>query len=108
MTTSRMVTAAVLLMLLELCGVDAYPPPVPMLFPDCVSGPLSHFPICDPALPLPTRIADLLSRMNLTEKSPQPQPRIALLTITSPCSHACSLCLVCMRLQVPLAGQQRA
>ena len=37
-------------------------------FPDCKNGPLAGFPICDPMLPSRQRAADLVSRMNLTEK----------------------------------------
>jgi beta-D-xylosidase 4 len=37
-------------------------------FPDCKSGPLSSFPICDPSLPFRQRAADLVSRMTTAEK----------------------------------------
>ncbi len=37
-------------------------------FPDCKSGPLSTFPICDQSLPARVRAADLVSRMTTSEK----------------------------------------
>ena len=37
-------------------------------FPDCRSGPLANFPICNQSIPSRERAADLVSRMNLTEK----------------------------------------
>jgi beta-glucosidase-like glycosyl hydrolase len=37
-------------------------------FPDCKSGPLSTFPICDHSLPSRQRAADLVSRMTTDEK----------------------------------------
>lgn len=37
-------------------------------FPDCKSGPLASFPICDQTLSSHERAADLVRRMNLTEK----------------------------------------
>ena len=37
-------------------------------FPDCTSGPLSHLPLCNPALPLKVRALSLINAMNLTEK----------------------------------------
>ena len=37
-------------------------------FPDCKAGPLATFPICNQALPSRARAADLISRMNVTEK----------------------------------------
>ncbi len=40
-------------------------------FPDCKSGPLSTFPICDQSLPTRVRAADFVSRMNITEKIQQ-------------------------------------
>ena len=40
-------------------------------FPDCKSGPLANFPICDPSLPSRQRAADLVSRMTTTEKITQ-------------------------------------
>jgi beta-D-xylosidase 4 len=40
-------------------------------FPDCKSGPLSAFPICDQSLPNRVRAADVVSRMNTTEKISQ-------------------------------------
>ena len=40
-------------------------------FPDCTSGPLSTFPICDQSLPSRQRAADLISRMTTTEKITQ-------------------------------------
>jgi beta-D-xylosidase 4 len=40
-------------------------------FPDCKSGPLSKFPICDPSLPSHQRAADLVSRMTIAEKTTQ-------------------------------------
>ncbi|CAF4950200.1 unnamed protein product, partial [Rotaria sp. Silwood1] len=40
-------------------------------FPDCKSGPLSTFPICDQSLPSHQRAADLISRMTTTEKITQ-------------------------------------
>ncbi|CAF0928516.1 unnamed protein product [Rotaria sordida] len=39
--------------------------------PDCKSGPLSTFPICDQSLPSRQRAADLISRMTTTEKITQ-------------------------------------
>ncbi len=38
------------------------------VFPDCKSGPLSTFPICDQSLPTCVRAADLFSRMTTAEK----------------------------------------
>jgi beta-glucosidase-like glycosyl hydrolase len=40
-------------------------------FFDCKSGPLATFPICDQSLPSRQRAADLVSRMNITEKISQ-------------------------------------
>ncbi|CAF1252537.1 unnamed protein product [Adineta ricciae] len=40
-------------------------------FPDCASGPLSKFPICDQTLPSRERAADLISRMTIDEKISQ-------------------------------------
>ncbi len=40
-------------------------------FPDCKSGPLARFPICDLSLPSRERAADLVSRMNTLEKISQ-------------------------------------
>jgi len=37
-------------------------------FPDCQSGPLSTFPICNQSLPSRQRAADLISRMTIVEK----------------------------------------
>lgn len=37
-------------------------------FPDCRSGPLAKFPICNQSIPSRERAADLVSRMNLSEK----------------------------------------
>ena len=39
------------------------------LFPDCKSGPLASFPICDQSLPVQQRAADLVSRMTVQEKA---------------------------------------
>ena len=39
--------------------------------PDCKSGPLSSFPICNQSLPSRQRAADLVSRMTTTEKITQ-------------------------------------
>jgi beta-D-xylosidase 4 len=38
-------------------------------FPDCKSGPLASFPICDHSLPADQRAADLISRMTMGEKA---------------------------------------
>jgi beta-D-xylosidase 4 len=40
-------------------------------FPDCKSGPLSTFQICNQSLPSRQRTADLISRMNTSEKISQ-------------------------------------
>ena len=40
-------------------------------FPDCKSGPLASFPICNQSLPSRQRAADLVSRMNISEKISQ-------------------------------------
>ncbi|CAF1318287.1 unnamed protein product [Adineta steineri] len=40
-------------------------------FPDCKSGPLSFFPICNQSLPSRERAADLISRMTTIEKISQ-------------------------------------
>jgi beta-D-xylosidase 4 len=40
-------------------------------FPDCKSGPLSTFPVCDQSLPARERAADIVSRMTTTEKITQ-------------------------------------
>ena len=40
-------------------------------FPDCKSGPLATFPICDQSLPYRVRAADVVSRMTTTEKISQ-------------------------------------
>ncbi|CAF3378305.1 unnamed protein product [Rotaria sp. Silwood1] len=40
-------------------------------FPDCKSGPLSTFPICDQSLPSHQRAADLISRLTTAEKITQ-------------------------------------
>lgn len=39
--------------------------------PDCKTGPLATFPICNQSLPSRQRAADLISRMNTTEKISQ-------------------------------------
>ncbi len=38
-------------------------------FPDCKSGPLATFPICEQSLPARQRAADLISRMMIHEKA---------------------------------------
>ena len=40
-------------------------------FPDCLAGPLATFPICNQSLPSRARAADVISRMNTTEKIDQ-------------------------------------
>jgi beta-D-xylosidase 4 len=40
-------------------------------FPDCKTGPLATFPICDQSLPSRQRAADLVSRMTVAEKVTQ-------------------------------------
>ena len=40
-------------------------------FPDCKTGPLATFPICNQALRSRARAADLISRMNVSEKISQ-------------------------------------
>ncbi len=40
-------------------------------FPNCTSGPLATFPICDQSLPSRQRATDLISRMTTTEKISQ-------------------------------------
>ena len=40
-------------------------------FPDCKSGPLASFPICDQSIPSRQRAADLVSRMTIAEKISQ-------------------------------------
>lgn len=40
-------------------------------FPDCRSGPLASFPICDQSLPSRQRAADLIARMTTSEKISQ-------------------------------------
>ena len=40
-------------------------------FPDCKSGPLAKFPICNSSLPTRQRAVDLVSRMNTSEKISQ-------------------------------------
>ena len=53
-------------------------------FPDCKSGPLSTFPICDQSLPTHVRAADVVSRMTTAEKITQmirsaaPIPRLGI------------------------------
>ncbi len=42
-----------------------------LTFPDCRSGPLSTFPICDQSLPARQRAIDLISRMTTAEKITQ-------------------------------------
>jgi beta-D-xylosidase 4 len=42
-----------------------------LTFPDCKSGPLSTFPICNQTLPTRERAADLISRMTTAEKITQ-------------------------------------
>jgi beta-D-xylosidase 4 len=37
-------------------------------YPDCVAGPLSKFPICDPSLLAVDRARDIVSRLNVSEK----------------------------------------
>ena len=37
-------------------------------FPDCKSGPLANFPICNQSLPSRQRAIDLISRMTVAEK----------------------------------------
>ncbi|CAF1363822.1 unnamed protein product [Rotaria sordida] len=54
------------------------------LFPDCQSGPLKSFPICDQSLSVQQRAIDLVSRMTIEEKADwlintvQPIPRLGL------------------------------
>jgi beta-D-xylosidase 4 len=54
------------------------------IFPDCKSGPLASFPICDQSLPIYERAVDLISRMTIQEKANwlsntvQPIPRLGL------------------------------
>jgi beta-glucosidase-like glycosyl hydrolase len=40
-------------------------------YPDCKAGPLATFPICNSSLPSRQRAADLISRMNISEKISQ-------------------------------------
>ena len=40
-------------------------------FPDCKTGPLAMFPICNQSIPSRQRAADLISRMNISEKISQ-------------------------------------
>lgn len=53
-------------------------------FPDCISGPLAPFPICDQSLPTRVRASDFVSRMNTSEKIRQmirdgyPIPRLGI------------------------------
>jgi beta-D-xylosidase 4 len=53
-------------------------------YPDCKSGPLASFPICDYSLPARQRAADLISRMTIEEKASwlintvHPIPRLGL------------------------------
>ena len=55
-----------------------------LLFPDCKSGPLASFPICNQSLSIQQRAADLVSRMTIEEKANwlsntvQPVPRLGL------------------------------
>ncbi|CAF0801355.1 unnamed protein product [Rotaria sordida] len=55
-----------------------------VLFPDCQSGPLKSFPICDQSLSVQQRAIDLVSRMTIEEKANwlintvQPIPRLGL------------------------------
>ena len=55
-----------------------------LTFPDCKSGPLSTFPICNQSFPTRQRAADLISRMTTPEKITQlvhtvpPIPRLGL------------------------------
>jgi beta-D-xylosidase 4 len=39
------------------------------IFPDCKSGSLASFPICDQSVPVHQRAADLISRMTIQEKA---------------------------------------
>jgi beta-D-xylosidase 4 len=54
------------------------------IFPDCKSGPLALFPICNLSLPARQRASDLISRMTINEKASwlintvQPIPRLGL------------------------------
>ena len=54
------------------------------LFPNCKSGPLSSFPICDQSLSVQQRAVDLVSRMTIKEKANwlsntvQSMPRLGL------------------------------
>ncbi len=41
------------------------------IFPDCKSGPLAAFPICNQSVPSRQRAADLVSRMEISEKVKQ-------------------------------------
>jgi beta-D-xylosidase 4 len=50
-------------------------------FPDCKSGPLSSYPICNQSLPSRQRAADLISRMTVLEKISQ------MITTAEPISH---------------------
>ena len=38
-------------------------------FPDCKTGPLASFPICDPSVPTDQRAIDLVNRLTLSEKT---------------------------------------
>jgi beta-D-xylosidase 4 len=55
-------------LLLLLLGVILYVHAQNSTFPDCKSGPLATFPICDQSLPYHVRAADVISRMTTTEK----------------------------------------
>jgi beta-D-xylosidase 4 len=54
------------------------------IFPDCKSGPLASFPICNQSVPVHQRAVDLISRMTIQEKANwlsntvQPVPRLGL------------------------------
>jgi len=56
----------------------------PFIFPDCKSGPLALFPICNFSLPARQRAVDLISRMTIDQKASwlintvQPIPELGL------------------------------
>jgi len=55
--------------LILLWGIFVYVNRQNVTYPDCKSGPLATFPVCNPGLPSRQRAIDLISRLNVTEKA---------------------------------------
>jgi beta-D-xylosidase 4 len=66
--SARWMLVAVCLWALCSTALSQEPPGGFTRYPDCSSGPLSSFPICDSSLPVEHRAASLLTLLNVSEK----------------------------------------